>query len=635
MNPIIRLENVHYTYQPESEQPIQALQGIDLTVQSGEYLVILGHNGSGKSTLAKHLNALLLPGEGEVWVKGWNTKEQQHIRDIRSTVGMVFQNPDNQIVATIVEEDVAFGPENLGVAQPEIVRRVDWSLDQVSMQPFRHRPPHQLSSGQKQRICIAGVLAMKPEVLVLDEATAMLDPLGRREVLDIARRLNKEEGITLIAITHFMEEAVEADRLVVLAQGRIVLQGTPREVFGQAERLREWQIDVPQVTQLALALHERVDGFPKDILTVAEFVSAVRQRDLKQVPQQHNQSPKIQLAQISPTGEAGDFRTPVTEQAGHRSVGTKNQLKPDTSTVPATIEPIIQIKDLTHYYMRGTPLQVEAVSGVNLELYAGEILGIIGPTGSGKSTIIQHFNALLRPHTGQVIIFGQDVGQNKVDVKRIRASVGLVFQQPERQLFEHYVGDDVAYGPRNLKLSREEVRARVKRAMEAVGLGFEDFKDRLTFSLSGGQMRRVALAGVLALEPKVLVLDEPTSGLDPQGRHQLLEHILKLHQEQELTLVLVSHNMEELARVCDRICVISEGQVVMIGTPGEVFGQSQILCELGLGVPAVTDVVEQLRQVGILRNAGLLQDADIGKTDAVLTVAQATEVLEKVLDESI
>jgi energy-coupling factor transport system ATP-binding protein len=618
LNPIIRLENVHYTYQAESDQPIKALQGIDLSVQPGEYLVILGHNGSGKSTLAKHLNALLLPGEGEVWVKEWNTKERQHTRDIRSTVGMVFQNPDNQIVATIVEEDVAFGPENLGVVQPEIVRRVDWSLDQVSMQPFRHRPPHQLSSGQKQRICIAGVLAMRPEVLVLDEATAMLDPLGRREVLDVARRLNKEEGITLIAITHFMEEAVEADRLVVLAEGRIALQGTPREVFSQAERLREWQIDVPQVTQLAMALRERVGDFPKDILTVEEFVATVRQRELKEVAKQHGQPQKTQLAQM-----------PRSKEVGHRPVGVKVQPTPDSTASPATGEPIIQIKDLAHYYMHDTPLQVKAVSGVNLELYAGEILGIIGHTGSGKSTIIQHFNALLHPHEGQVIIFGQDIGQNKMDVKSIRASVGLVFQQPERQLFEHYVGDDIAYGPRNLKLSREEVRARVKRAMEVVGLGFEDFKDRLTFSLSGGQMRRVALAGVLALEPKVLVLDEPTSGLDPQGRHQLLEHILKLHQEQSLTLVLVSHNMEELARVCDRVCVISEGQVVMTGPPGEVFGQPQIVRELGLDVPAVTDVVEQLQQAGIL-NAGIM-----GKTDTVLTVAQATEILAKVLDESI
>ncbi|MBN1221097.1 MAG: energy-coupling factor transporter ATPase [Anaerolineae bacterium] len=585
MTPIIRLENVHHTYHIDGGQTVPALAGIDLTIQPGEYLAIVGRNGSGKSTLAKHLNGLLLPTEGEVWVKAWNTKERQYLRDIRSTVGMVFQNPDNQIVATIVEEDVAFGPENLGLVHPEIVRRVDWSLEQVRMQPFRHRPPHQLSSGQKQRICLAGVLAMRPEVLILDESTAMLDPLGRREVLDIAQRLNREQGVTLIAITHLMGEAVYADRLVVLQAGRIALQGPPHELFSQVERLRELQIDVPQVTQLALALHKRVGTFPKNILTTTEFVAAVRQQ---------NPAPR--------------FTSP-------------HQPKQTTSNLPSSAtKPIIQVKNLTHYYMRDTPLQVKAISGVNLDLHPGEILGIIGHTGSGKSTMIQHLNALLRPHKGQVIIFGQEIGQNKVDIKDIRRKVGLVFQRPESQLFEQYVGDDIAYGPRNLNLTREEVRARVRRAMEIVGLDFEGFKDRLTFTLSGGEMRRVALAGVLALEPTVLVLDEPTSGLDPQGRRELLAYMLQLHREQGRTLVLVSHNMEELAQVCDRICVFSDGQVVLTASPGEVFSQPQLLHDLGLDVPAVTGVINQLRQAGL-----------INSSEAVLTVEQAVEVLAGVL----
>jgi energy-coupling factor transport system ATP-binding protein len=576
LEPIIRLENVHHIYHPDGDNPIHALRGIDLTVQTGEYLVILGHNGSGKSTLAKHLNALLLPTEGDVWVKAWNTKERKHVRDIRSTVGMVFQTPDNQIVATIVEEDVAFGPENLGLPHQEIVERVDWSLEQVGMLPFRHRAPHLLSGGQKQRICIAGMLAMRPAVLVLDESTAMLDPLGRREVLETAYRLNKQEGVTIIAITHYMEEAVKADRLIVMVDGEIVLQGTPHRVFSQIERLRELKIDVPQITQLAASLNESDNTFPKDVLSVDEFVAAVQQR----VP-------------------------PLNGQA--LPVPTKH--KP-----PPSGDPIIQISDLTYYYMYETPLQVKAVEKVNMEVRQGEILGIIGHTGSGKSTIIQHFNALLQPHEGSVTIFGQDVSDNSVDFKNIRRRIGLVFQQPEAQLFEHYVGDDIAYGPRNLKLPREEVRARVKWAMELVGLGFEEFKDRITFGLSGGQMRRVALAGVLALEPEVLVLDEPTAGLDPQGRKQLLDHILGL----------VSHNMEELARVCDRICVISDGQIVMVGSPTEVFSQPQMLQDLGLGVPAVTEAIDQLQDAGI-----------IDKTKIALTVTQAVEVLEAVLYESV
>lgn len=586
MDPIIRVENVHYTYQADSERPVKALDGVSLTVEPGEYLVILGHNGSGKSTLAKLLNALLVPTEGEIWVKEWNTKDALHVRDIRSTVGMVFQTPDNQIVATIVEEDVAFGPENLGLPHAEIVRRVDGSLAQVNMLPFRHRAPHLLSGGQKQRICIAGMLAMHPTVLVLDESTALLDPLGRREVLEIAQRLNKDEGVTVIAITHYMEEAVFADRLIIMAEGRIALQGTPRELFGQAEQLRELQMDLPQVTQLAAALSEHISGFPGNILTVEEFAATIRQR----MPAL-NGRPRPALPPAPP---------------------------------PPAQEPVIEIKDLTYYYMYDTPLQVKAIEGVNLDVRRGEILGVIGHTGSGKSTIIQHFNALLLPHAGQVTIFGQDASQNGADAKNIRRRVGLVFQQPEAQLFEHYVGDDIAYGPRNLKLSREEVRARVKQAMEAVGLGFETFKDRITFSLSGGEMRRVALAGVLALEPEVLVLDEPTAGLDPQGRNQLLDHILALHRDRGMTLVLVSHNMEELARVCDRVCVISEGRVVMIGSPAEIFGQVQTLRKLGLGVPAVMAVIDQLQQAGL-----------INETAAVLTVPQAVALLEQVLNESV
>ncbi len=299
LDPIIRIENLHHTYQAESKNPVQALRGVDLTVYRGEYVVILGHNGSGKSTLAKHLNVLLLPTQGDVWVKEWNTRDLAHILDIRSTVGMVFQTPDNQIVATIVEEDVAFGPENLGVPHAEMVRRVDWSLTQVAMQPFRHRAPHLLSGGQKQRVCIAGVLAMQPDVLVLDESTAMLDPLGRQEVLDTAHRLNRAQGCTVVAITHFMREAIDADRVIVMAEGQIALQGTPREIFRQVDRLHALQLDVPQVTELSLALQRRMPDFPLDLLTVDELVDALRTR-IKAPNTQSPNTPIVSLAQGSP-----------------------------------------------------------------------------------------------------------------------------------------------------------------------------------------------------------------------------------------------------------------------------------------------------------------------------------------------
>lgn len=569
MQPIIRLENLHHTFTSATGEPIRALRGVNLEIAQGEYVAILGHNGSGKSTLARHLNALLLPSEGDVWVQEWNTREHLHHRAIRATVGMVFQTPDNQIVATIVEEDVAFGPENLGIPRAEMQQRVQWSLEQVEMLPHRHRAPHLLSGGQKQRVAIAGVLAMQPQVMVLDESTAMLDPSGRDEVLEVAHRLNKEQGVTVVAITHFMREAVEADRIVIMAEGQIALEGTPRELFRQGDRLRELQLDVPPITELAHLIHAQLPAFPPDLLTEAEIVAAYR--DLH---------------------KAGNAAIPGGTAEANKDAGVPN-------VRAAEADPVIVVEHLVHDYMRGTPMEVRAVHDVSLTVHAGEILGILGHTGSGKSTVVQHLNGLLRANGGRVAVFGQDLAGDNVDVRNLRRQVGLVFQFPEAQLFERFVGDDIAFGPRNLGLDRAEIRERVQRAMEAVGLGFEEFKDRHTFSLSGGERRRVALAGVLALEPRILVLDEPTAGLDPAAREELLEHILMLHRN-GVSLVMISHNMEELASICDRLVVLGDGRTVMEGTPGTIFANGARLRDLGLDVPLPTAVIEELVAAGLL-----------------------------------
>ena len=275
MDPIIKVQDVHFEYTNYEEQEIAALDGVDLEIQKGEFIVIIGHNGSGKSTLAKHINALLKPSSGNVWVKGMNTQDEENLWAIRQTAGMVFQNPDNQLIATVVEEDVAFGPENLAVPQKEIRERVDRALQAVGMQDFAKAAPNFLSGGQKQRVAIAGVLAMKPEIIVLDEPTAMLDPSGRREVLDTIKRLNKEEGITVIHITHYMEEAVDADRVVVMEQGKILLEGKPREIFAQVETLKKIGLDVPQVTELAYELNKEGLDIPPDVLRVEELVNAL------------------------------------------------------------------------------------------------------------------------------------------------------------------------------------------------------------------------------------------------------------------------------------------------------------------------------------------------------------------------
>ena len=259
------------------EEKVEALKGISLVVEAGEFIAVLGHNGSGKSTFAKHVNALLEPSQGTIWVEGMDTKNHELIWNIRQTAGMVFQNPDNQLVATVVEEDVAFGPENMGVEPEQIRQRVNEALATVNMTEYMTHTPSKLSGGQKQRIAIAGILAMKPKCIVLDEPTAMLDPVGRKEVIETIERLNKEEGITIILITHYMDEAVRADRVYVIDDGALVMQGKPKEIFSQVEKLQGYGLDVPQVTEVAYLLRKEGIDIPEDILTVEEMVGAICQ----------------------------------------------------------------------------------------------------------------------------------------------------------------------------------------------------------------------------------------------------------------------------------------------------------------------------------------------------------------------
>jgi energy-coupling factor transport system ATP-binding protein len=273
MEKMIEVKGVTFLYESNDQgEMVKALKDININVAKGEFVTIIGHNGSGKSTLAKHINALLKPSEGDVWVNGMNTKDDDKTWNIRQTAGMVFQNPDNQIVATIVEEDVAFGPENLGVPSAEIRVRVEEALRTVGMLEYRDKGPHLLSGGQKQRIAIAGVIAMRPDCIILDEPTAMLDPSGRKDVIDTIKKLNREENITVVNITHFMEEAVTSDRVIVMEDGDIVLEGTPREVFSQVGKLKGLGLDVPQVTDLAFELRKEGIELPEDILTVDEMV---------------------------------------------------------------------------------------------------------------------------------------------------------------------------------------------------------------------------------------------------------------------------------------------------------------------------------------------------------------------------
>lgn len=274
---MIECKNVVYNYEKNGEETKVAVDGVNLKISKGEFVVVLGHNGSGKSTLAKHMNALLIPTKGTVSVLGMDSRDPENVWKIRNKAGMVFQNPDNQLVATIVEEDVAFGPENLGIEPSEIRERVDDSLKKVNMYEFRKQAPHLLSGGQKQRIAIAGILAMRPECIIFDEPTAMLDPSGRKEVIDTIKEMNSRYGITIVLITHYMEEAVEADRIVVMDNGKIVMEGSPREIFSNVPKMKEIGLDVPQVTELAYELRKSGVNIASDILTINEMVDAICQ----------------------------------------------------------------------------------------------------------------------------------------------------------------------------------------------------------------------------------------------------------------------------------------------------------------------------------------------------------------------
>lgn len=581
---VISFEKVKFAY--PGADGVWALNGIDLTVKKGEFLSVIGHNGSGKSTLARLINGLLEADTGKIEVLGLNVAEGKNSLEIRKHVGIVFQNPDNQMVASIVEDDVAFGPENIGIERSEIGRRIEWALNAVGMEQYRHSTPARLSGGQKQRIAIAGVLAVKPEIIILDESTAMLDPKGRREVIDVIQKLNKEEGMTVILITHFMEEALLADRTVVLNRGEIVLSGTPEEIFENGDKLEAYNLCLPRITEIVNALNSAGMSV-KNVLRPEELARSVLE-NLK--------SRGITNAVSSAVKEAG---------------------------LNSAHEWDIDVKNLTFTYSKKSPFATKALKGINLHIDEGEFFGIIGHTGSGKSTLVQHFNALIKlpqaekkyrkkrvkkgqpvPELPEIIIGDYDLSLKKCDFRMLRSDVGMVFQYPEYQLFAESVFADVAFGLKNFKkdLTAEQIEEAVKSSIEMVGLDYNEVKDKSPFDLSGGQKRRVAIAGVIVTRPKILILDEPAAGLDPLGKREIIALLHKLHREWCKTVIIVSHDMDEIAENCTRAAVISEGQVVMCDSPARLFSHGDNLRGLGLDIPLTSKISEELAKSDIIIN---------------------------------
>ncbi|MGN0153094.1 MAG: energy-coupling factor transporter ATPase [Lachnospiraceae bacterium] len=580
---LIDIKNLTFEYfrrddEGNIEEMVEALQDVSLDVNQGEFIAILGRNGSGKSTLAKHINALLLPGEGEVIVDGMDTADEEVRLHIRQTAGMVFQNPDNQIVANLVEEDVAFGPENLGISTGDIWNRVNEALDVTGMEEYRNQSPNHLSGGQKQRVAIAGVLAMEPKCIIFDEATSMLDPQGRKQMIEAARYLQKEKGITIILITHHMDEVLSADKVFVMKDGKIMGEGSPEQIFAQQTLLDECGLTLPAFYQYLYFL------VSQGILSKAEGARVHNDRELSALLCEkyiENTGKTVHVSEIS---------APLPNRSGEIIQEEKPEDKKLTEG--------ILLNHVSYLYNKGFADEKLALNNVNLKIGKGEFVAVIGHTGSGKSTLMQHLNGLYLPTEGNVYFNGQDITDKDFSMKELRQKVGLVFQYPEYQLFAETVEKDVCFGPENMDIQKVEAQKRAYEAIEAVGLP-DTIYDTSPLQLSGGQKRRVAIAGVLAMQPEYLVLDEPTAGLDPFSAKALLTMLKKLQEKQGITIVVVSHSMEEVAEYAERIVVMEKGEKCMDGYAWEIFGQERELNQMGLSVPVGIKILHDLKNAGV------------------------------------
>ena len=574
---MIRAEQVRFQYKKRDVDgnviaTEEILKGVDITIKKGEFIALLGRNGSGKTTFSKQLNAILRPSEGTVTVDEMGTKDEDKLYEIRQRVGMVFQNPDNQMVAANVEEEVAFGPENLGMESDTIVARVKQALEQVRMWKRRKTAPNHLSGGQKQRIAIAGILAMHPDYIVLDEPTAMLDPKGRKEVMEALQRLNQEQEMTVILITHDMEEAALASRVILLADGQMRFDGRPEKFFGADALLAEMGMEAP----LSYRVRKLIDSdvFEKKIGDARVEEATIDKRE--------------KVAEYDKTGREWE--------ASSELVDKKKNKKAEAETDEKN-QDLLSLQHVSYIYSPGTAYEKVALDDVNLSLGKGEIVGLAGHTGSGKSTMIQLLNGLLKPTSGTVTFEGKDIHAKGYSGNYLRSKVGMVFQYPEHQMICDTVWEDVAFGPSKQGLTGEACETRVEEALRFVDLP-EKYYQASPLQLSGGQKRRVAIAGVLAMHPEYIILDEPAAGLDAAGKREIFDRIRRMSREQGIGVLLVSHSMEDLAEYADRIIVLDDGKKILDDRPAQIFAKRETLADCGLDVPETVKLADKLRANG-------------------------------------
>jgi energy-coupling factor transport system ATP-binding protein len=559
----IEIEDLDFFY-PESSRP--ALHGIRLSIDAGEYVAVVGANGSGKSSLLRLLDGLRLPSAGRIRVAGLDTAYPENLKKLRSSVALVFQSPVDQIVSTIVEEDVAFGPENLGLPRDTIVARVEEALVAVGLSEEAKSPPQCLSAGQQQRLAIAGALAMHPSCIAFDEATAMLDPPSRASILGLMDELSSR-GVTILHATHDMSEAARATRIIALDSGQVAFDGRPQELFSASRELS------PSLRAL---------GLPP---------SALLSRELGLEPLAGEGAAPLAARIAAARLGMAEPRASLRPSA---PVDSSTKASPESGPSQAAF-PVFRLEAASYDYLRGTSKARAALRDLSLDIPSGSLVALVGKTGSGKSSLLQLLDALALPSSGKAYAFGQDLGSRATDLRAIRIRAPLAVQSPESAIFEPYAGDDVAFGPRNLGCRGRELVDRVKRAMDRVGLRFEDFRDRRSRDLSGGEKRRLALAGLLAMESQACLFDEPTSALDPEAKAAVLELIAALARD-GATVLMATHSMEEAARA-DLVAVLVQGRLAALGPPESVFYEAYDPA-WGIGRPFAAEVAAELASRG-------------------------------------
>jgi len=527
---VVSIKGLTYTY-PGSDRP--ALTNVDLEIRKGEIVLITGPTGAGKTTLCSTFNGLIPhfyggTMQGDVTVLGQDIKTTS-AGYLATKVSMLFQDPSSQLISATVEDEVAFGPENLGIPLEEITQRVQSALDYVGLAHLKERSPTALSGGQQQAVALASVLAMKPEVLVLDEPTSNLDPVGTMNIFSLLGKISREERSTIIIVEHKLQELVEiAHRIIVLDDGQVQLGGSPREILAEdAPFLYERGLSPPQVSLLAHKLRSRGASIENIPLTIPESLDIF--------------STIIRTLEATPTSQSSEVR----------------------SQVKVCDQSIIEINGVSFQYPNG----VVAVQDVTTRFYEGDFVGIIGQNGSGKTTLVKMLNGLLKPTWGTVKVFGLDT--QKSMIHELIRHVGYVFQDPDSQLFSRTVYRELSFGLKNMRVPQDQWRDRI--AKVAKQLLIDKFLDEPPYSLSRGDRQRVAIASVLVMDPKVVIVDEPTTGQDPRKRREIMELMKALHQDHGKTVIFITHDMDLIAEYAQRCLVMKEGKIILEGKPHEVF----------------------------------------------------------------